>query len=585
MRFVPIILSTSVFTITAFGQNGLASLKTVPRPQPSELNRYVQDEKALAVLGKALFWDVQVGSDGQTACATCHFHAGADHRAQNQLANPHSATGQFEPNRTLTLDDFPFRKLSNPLDNRSPIERNLRQVAGSAGVVNRKFVDLTPNGDEEAFEELAPATFALNGVKLRQVTSRNTPSVINAIFYVLNFWDGRASNIYTGGTPFGDADKDSRVWVVKDGQLLPEAVRMENSSLASQAVGPALNNLEMSYDGRTWQKLARKILSTAPLGRQRVAADDSLLGEMANPDGNGLLAHHTYPALMRAAFRPEYWQSEELDADGYTQPERNFALFFGLAIQAYESLLVSDDSRFDRFMEGNRTALTQVEQDGIRIFNGNSECHECHQGPELSAASFTNVRGRGQTLPRNPSPAALGFFRTGVSPVAEDEAAAGRDSFGNLIFPNAGNQSRGVFKSPSLRNVELTGPYFHDGGQATLEQVLEFYSRQGDFPGDGNLGPGMGRINMSAQDRAALLAFMKSLTDERVKFERAPFDHPGLCIPVGHAADGADKWALIPAVGKSGNNVPLQTFEELLTGVGNDGSRAHTLTESCTAGR
>jgi hypothetical protein len=90
-------------------------------------------------------------------------------------------------------------------------------------------------------------------------------------------------------------------------------------------------------------------------------------------------------------------------------------------------------------------------------------------------------------------------------------------------------------------------------------------------------------------------AFMKSLTDERVRFERAPFDHPELCVSTGHleerrqlapAASGtrsaADRWASIPAVGARGSAVPLQTFEELLAGVGRDGSRAHTLANACT---
>src|SRR6266536_2601773 len=66
----------------------LTSLKTVAPPAPSGLDRYVLDQSALVVLGKALFWDMQAGSDGRTACATCHFHAGADHRIQNQLSGP-----------------------------------------------------------------------------------------------------------------------------------------------------------------------------------------------------------------------------------------------------------------------------------------------------------------------------------------------------------------------------------------------------------------------------------------------------------------------------------------------------------------
>ena len=128
--------------------------------------------------------------------------------------------------------------------------------------------------------------------------------------------------------------------------------------------------------------------------------------------------------------------------------------------------------------------------------------------------------------------------------------------------------------------------------------MLDFYGRNGDFPQGGNLGRGIGRIRLSPADKTAIVAFLKSLTDERVRFQRAPFDHPALCIPVGHVesapgvlqADSSDprfgssaqdKWSLIPAVGKSGLSVPLQTFEELLKGIGAGGSRAHSLNEGC----
>ena len=106
----------------------------------------------------------------------------------------------------------------------------------------------------------------------------------------------------------------------------------------------------------------------------------------------------------------------------------------------------------------------------------------------------------------------------------------------------------GVFKTPTLRNVEFTGPFFHNGGEATLEQVIDFYSRGGDFPG-GNVGRGIRQINLSADDRAALAAFMKSLSDDRVRFERAPFDHPELCVPVGQVE-------LAPNILQAGNADP-----------------------------
>src|SRR5689334_1734124 len=100
-----LLTSTQVFAQRGGGGGGqnppLASLKTVAPPVPIGIDRYVQDQSALVVLGKALFWDMQAGSDGHTACATCHFHAGADHRIQHQLSGPDAVM-----NHVLTAGDF-----------------------------------------------------------------------------------------------------------------------------------------------------------------------------------------------------------------------------------------------------------------------------------------------------------------------------------------------------------------------------------------------------------------------------------------------------------------------------------------------
>jgi len=588
------------------------SLKRVPAPQPTNLAKYVKDRTALVTLGKSLFWDMQTGSDGRQACASCHFHAGADHRSQNQLSKTSAA---LPVNHLLTLDEFPFHVVANAADNRSAVLRDTPVVAGSGGLFRRIFVDIVPgSASDSGYDAADIPAFSLGGVNVRQVGTRNTPSVINAVFNFRNFWDGRASNIFTGMTPFGDSDSAANAVVVTDGQLAPEKVRIDNSSLASQAVGPPNNNLEMSYDGRTWPKLGKKMLSLSPLAKQRVAPDDSVLGPLANQAGRGLAPQHTYQTLIQAAFTPEYWNSDQLvDSAGnvlggrkapaattgeFTQAEFNFALFWGLAIQAYETTLVSDNSRFDQFSEGNAQALTDVEQRGLNVFR-RSDCTECHTGNELTAASFGSVtRGGAVGRNRNGVGPDTGFFRTGVRPIAEDLGLGADNDLGtplSLAVAQSGAPRQivnGLFKVPGLRGVEFTGPYFHNGGQATLEHVVDFYSRAGDFPGDGNIGPGIRRLNLSPDDRAALVAFLKSLSDDRVRFERAPFDHPELCVPVGQemapppdarfALSAADKWALIPGVGRGGNPVPLQTFEELLLGIGGDGSRAHSLTEACS---
>ena len=86
----------------------------------------------------------------------------------------------------------------------------------------------------------------------------------------------------------------------------------------------------------------------------------------------------------------------------------------------------------------------------------------------------------------------------------------------------------GAFKTPGLRNVELTGPYMHNGGMATLEQVVEFYNRGGNFENP-ELDPDIEPLGLTGQEKSDLVAFMKSLTDLRVRFSaravRPPDDH------------------------------------------------------------
>jgi hypothetical protein len=124
---------------------------------------------------------------------------------------------------------------------------------------------------------------------------------------------------------------------------------------------------------------------------------------------------------------------------------------------------------------------------------------------------------------------------------------------------------QGAFKVPSLRNVELTGPYFHNGGQATLQQVLDFYRRRGDFTdvNVADVNPIISFMDFDVVDGQRLVDFLLALTDERVRQEQAPFDHPQLFVPNGSPADslgapcapgvsGCDHREEIPATGAGG---------------------------------
>ena len=125
----------------------------------------------------------------------------------------------------------------------------------------------------------------------------------------------------------------------------------------------------------------------------------------------------------------------------------------------------------------------------------------------------------------------------------------------------------GAFKVPNLRNVTLTAPFFHNGGQLTLEQVVEFYNRGGDFAIEnlGDLAPNINPLGLDSGQIADLVAFLEALTDERVTCEQAPFDHPEIRIADGARGNASsvtadnknpgqskDQLVLVQAVGAGG---------------------------------
>ena len=630
------------------------SLKTVAVPEPDNLGTFVQDKVAAIALGKSFFWDMQVGSDGLQSCASCHFHAGADSRSKNQLSpgllrvntdgspNPDTVVNTGGLNYTLKPQDYPFHKLADPNNRLSTVVADTNDVTSSQGVSNSEFIDVVPGSAQDVVNyKPDPDGFKVGNTNVRRVEPRNTPTVFNAVFNFRNFWDGRAQNDFNGVNEFGSRDPNAKLFKAKTPSKLEEVkVSLKNSSLASQAVGPPLSSFEMSADGRTFEeigdkfgpsnkkvhsaakgkklprKLAKKVLPLRPLGKQIVHPEDSVLGADSRGAQPGLKTS-TYQQLIETAFNPEWWKSNQViqvAADGsrtvvkkpdrdlttqeYTLTEYNFPLFFGLAVQMYEATLVANDTPFDRFREGNSSALTAQQQKGLEIFLGQDEktgggrCINCHGGAELTDASVTKVQ-KNRLRRRQGNLLDNGFNNIGVRPTFEDLGVGDVDPFGplsesrlalngqfndpNLSPPLSSNEILGVdgaFKIPGLRNVELTAPYFHNGGQLTLRQVVDFYSRGGDFQPiqgrDGEIKP-LSTLNLSEDNKEALVAFMKGLTDERVRFDKAPFDHPQLFITNGHPGDttsvtndgtgkATDTLLEIPAVGRNGLSSPPTNF-------------------------
>ncbi|MFZ9888157.1 MAG: hypothetical protein ACO3JL_11700, partial [Myxococcota bacterium] len=151
------------------------------------------------------------------------------------------------------------------------------------------------------------------------------------------------------------------------------------------------------------------------------------------------------------------------------------------------------------------------------------------------------------------------------------------------VVPGERLSRNGAFKTPGLRNLAFTGPYFHHGAKRDLRQVIESYKTAGHFPllNGHNLDAGMREFQLGEADEAALVELLETgLTDWRVAFETDKFDHPELCLPHGHDENtGVTRLVSVPAVGREGGAAPLQTFAEQLDGVT---ERAHSLLDPCT---
>jgi len=590
---------------------GLASLKTitVPGPTGAELANLIKDKNAAIALGKAFFWEMQFGSDGKTACATCHFNAGADSRTGNQTdpglrrvdgngfpaADSTTFHAGFGPNHMLSVSDFPLHTST----------RDNNNIVGSQGVFRFNFNDVVLGQAAENETGVADPVWSIsdgNGgmINVRRSTPRNAPPVINAVFNYRNFWDGRAQRTFNGVNPFGAGDANARLIQVDPGNpnaTIEVTLRLSNSALASQAVGPPGSDVEMSASGRPFVKMGKKMLTLTPLALQQVAPDDSVLGSLSASPNNGLTTD--YISMIKAAFLDKWWSSSVVvDAnsnilhtgtpqttDEYSQMEYNFSMFWGVAIQMYESTLVSDSSRFDQFMEGNRTALSSLEQLGMNRFTGKGGCSNCHNGAEFTDATVSNVQSRGvvEQLPGGRWHD-VGFHNIGVRPTTDDMGIAASDPSGlaslsvaqlasmgqvsgTLVPAGAPVSVEGAVKTPSLRNIELTAPFFVNGGQATLGQVVDFYSRRGDFP-SADMDPNLERASFGALDKIAVVAFLKSLTDERVRNQSAPFDHPSLIVPNGGVVSNGvltEQTITIPATGAAGG-APLARFCDSLDG-------------------
>ncbi|GAB5520798.1 MAG: cytochrome-c peroxidase [Rhodothermales bacterium] len=199
-------------------------------------------------------------------------------------------------------------------------------------------------------------------------------------------------------------------------------------------------------------------------------------GPLENPDEMDIRLD---TLLARLANDASYRMDFEV-AFGEGPTPQNFAQ----ALAAYQRTIVSGGSRYDDWLMGQKTALTEAEQRGLALLEGKAGCVDCHSGPRLTNGNLAH------------NGLALVGADSGRARITADPADFGR------------------FKVPSLRNVTRTAPYMHDGRFVTLDQVLDHYDAGGT--GARNQDPRIQPLRLTAQEKADLLAFLNTLTDETI---------------------------------------------------------------------
>jgi cytochrome c peroxidase len=176
-----------------------------------------------------------------------------------------------------------------------------------------------------------------------------------------------------------------------------------------------------------------------------------------------------------------------------------------MALSAFERTIISRNSPLDRYLRGERNALTPEEQEGLRLFQGKAGCIKCHNGPNLTDEKFHNLG-----VPENPAVtddprvAATRRFVAKVSGF-HDYKTLTEDPGRYLVTGDRGDWK--AFKTPTLREVGITAPYMHNGVFETLDEVIDFLNRGGgNSPGKSPL---IKPLNLTAAEKRALKAFLK----------------------------------------------------------------------------
>jgi cytochrome c peroxidase len=353
---------------------------------------------------------------------------------QSQLDNPPRSQRSFKPEIPLGISPSIWQQR---IPNDDPITRETVTLGKALFFDKRLSADgtvscATCHDPANAFTDHNTVAIGVSN----KVGTRNTPTILNAMFSNQLFWDGRVQ------------------------------------SVEAQARQPLTSPFEMGMEN-----------------------DDAVVTRV-----NAI-------AEYRRQFR------------GLLGSERSTIETIVKAIAAYERTQISGNSPFDRFIGGDKNAIIDAQKRGWELFKGKAKCIECHvfttTSPFFTDFKFYNTGtvARGATfesLARRAQEISSNGEHSDSSVLAHNQEFSGLGRF--LVTRR--EKDIGAFKTPTLRDVELTGPYMHDGSLKTLLDVVRFYNEGGvDNP---MIDVKISRLNLSEQEMSDLVEFIRALTSDDI---------------------------------------------------------------------
>jgi cytochrome c peroxidase len=196
---------------------------------------------------------------------------------------------------------------------------------------------------------------------------------------------------------------------------------------------------------------------------------------------------------------PEYVKLFQEVFGGIINRER-----IGMALAAFQKTIISKDSPLDKYLAGDKNALTAAQKDGYDVFTGKGECIICHNGQNLTDNKFYNTG-----VPDNPevmNDSRVAATRRFTAKVSGYEAYSTLKEDPGRYLVTKDRKDWKAFKTPSLRELSLTGPYMHNGTFSTIKEVIEFFNNGGGD--DAGKTPLLRKLKLTDYEKLVLEIFL-----------------------------------------------------------------------------